>query len=92
METSQGSIYRGNNYVETPRQLLQRIGVLGIVNEMRAKLFGFRFLAVACGESVDLAAPFVSELQRHVAQSTDGMNFLTLGLPYKVNDLRAVAA
>jgi len=38
---------------------------------MSAQFSRFRFLAVTGGESMNFAAPFVGELQRHMAQSTD---------------------
>src|SRR5262249_21366328 len=48
-----------------------RIFLLRIVHEMRSKLASLGFLAVTRCEGVNLATPFVRELQCHVAQSAD---------------------
>ena len=67
----QRNVHGRDNEVKASRELLQRPFLLGIVDEMRSKLERLGFLAVAGGEGVNLAAPFVRELQGHVAQAAD---------------------
>jgi hypothetical protein len=67
----QRSVHGRDNEVEASRELLQRTWLLGIVDEMRSKLAGLGFLAVAGCEGVNLTAPFIRELQGHVAQAAN---------------------
>ena len=75
-----------DNEVEASRELLQRSFLLGIVDEMRSKLERLGFLAVAGGEGVNLTAPFVRELQGHVAQAADPNDANPRGGPDLVYD------
>ena len=58
----QPSVHRRDNQVEAARNFLQRTIPLGVVDVVCAEFAGLGFLAVACGEGMDLAAPLVGEL------------------------------
>lgn len=66
----QRCVDRRNDHVETSCELLERIRIPGVVDEVRAELPGFLFLAFTVCESVDLTAPLVGELQCHMAQTS----------------------
>src|ERR1700752_3651943 len=57
--------------IETAGNLLEGAIVLRVVDVMSAQQASLLFLAIARGESVDFATPFVGELQGHVAQAAD---------------------
>src|SRR5262249_2136706 len=61
----------GNDEVKTPNKFFQCSILLRVVHVMSAQLPRFRLLAVTGGEGMNLAAPFVSELERHMSQPTD---------------------
>jgi hypothetical protein len=70
-----GKIYRHvdgrYNEIEAAGDLLENAIVPRVMDVMGAQLAGLLFLAIARGESVDFATPFVGELQGHVAQAAD---------------------
>ena len=65
------SIYRGDDHVEASGHFLEHAILLRVVNVMGAELLEPPPPCCPGREGVDLAAPLVGELQRHVAESTD---------------------